>query len=169
MPSRGCAGSPIGVCILRFVAGGYQDGEADARRYESLVKTGDISPSNYERQATQAKTARARANTLLKQYETALNKVRQNYQAIASAQASLAAARVQLALAQKAVDDTIIRPGALSDNACEGLLDKHFAQSIMLSLLSSGLTRYRSDENLLGGFYPEIGGLHGGRIQEEPR
>jgi multidrug efflux pump subunit AcrA (membrane-fusion protein) len=83
--------------------------EADARRYESLVKTGDISQSSYERQVTQAETARARANTALKQYETALNNARQNYQAIASSQALLAAARAQLAQAQKAVHDTIIQ------------------------------------------------------------
>jgi multidrug efflux pump subunit AcrA (membrane-fusion protein) len=83
--------------------------EADARRYDSLVKTGDISRSSYERQATQAETARARADTALKQYETALNNARQNYQAIASAQALLAAAQAQRAQAQKAVDDTIIR------------------------------------------------------------
>jgi multidrug efflux pump subunit AcrA (membrane-fusion protein) len=83
--------------------------EADARRYESLVKTGDISQSSYERQVTQAETARAKANTALKQYETALNNARQNYQAIASSQALLAAARAQLAQAQKAVRDTVIQ------------------------------------------------------------
>jgi len=83
--------------------------EADARRYDNLVKTGDVSQSAYERQETQAETARARADTALKQYETALNNARQNYQAIASAQAMLAAAKAQLAQAQKAVADTVIR------------------------------------------------------------
>ncbi len=83
--------------------------EADALRYESLVKTGDVSRSAYERQATQAETARARADTEQKKYETALNSARQNFQAIASAQAMLAAAKAQLALAEKAVADTIIR------------------------------------------------------------
>jgi multidrug efflux pump subunit AcrA (membrane-fusion protein) len=82
--------------------------EADARRYQNLVKTGDISQSAYERQLTQAETARARANTAAKQYETALNNARQNYQGIASAEAMLAAANAQLAQAQKAVDDTVI-------------------------------------------------------------
>jgi RND family efflux transporter MFP subunit len=83
--------------------------EADAKRYDSLVQTGDISRSSYEKQTTQAETAKARANTSLKQYETAINNARQNYQGVASAQAMLSVARAQLALAQKAVDDTLIR------------------------------------------------------------
>jgi multidrug efflux pump subunit AcrA (membrane-fusion protein) len=83
--------------------------DADASRYESLLKTGDISRSNYEKQATLAETARARVNTALRQYESALNNARQNYQAIASAQAMLSVSRAQLAQAQKALDDTIIR------------------------------------------------------------
>jgi multidrug efflux pump subunit AcrA (membrane-fusion protein) len=82
--------------------------EADAKRYDSLVKTGDVSQSAYERQETQAETARARANTAQKQYETALNTARQNYQAVASAQAMLEAAKAQLAQAEKAVADTVI-------------------------------------------------------------
>ncbi len=83
--------------------------DADASRYDSLLKTGDISRSNYEKQATQAETARARVNTALKQYESALNNARQNYQAIASAQAMVSVARAQLAQSQKALDDTIVR------------------------------------------------------------
>ena len=83
--------------------------EADARRYDSLVQTGDISRSSYEKQTTLAETAKAKANTSLKQYESALNNARQNYQAVASAQAMLSSARSQLALAQKAVEDTLIR------------------------------------------------------------
>jgi RND family efflux transporter MFP subunit len=82
--------------------------EADAKRYDSLVKTGDVSQSAYERQETQAETARARANTAQKQYETALNNARQNYQAVASAQAMLEAAKAQMAQAEKAVADTVI-------------------------------------------------------------
>jgi multidrug efflux pump subunit AcrA (membrane-fusion protein) len=83
--------------------------EADARRYDSLVKTGDISRSSYEKQTTLAETAKARANTSKKQYETALNTARQNYQAVASSQAMLASSRAQFAMAQKAVDDTLVR------------------------------------------------------------
>ncbi len=82
---------------------------ADAQRYESLLKTGDVSRSSYEKQMTLAETAKAKADTSLKQYETALNNARQNYHSMASAQALLSNARSQLAQAQKALDDTIIR------------------------------------------------------------
>ncbi|MEJ2722152.1 MAG: efflux RND transporter periplasmic adaptor subunit, partial [bacterium] len=82
--------------------------EADAKRYDNLVKTGDVSQSAYERQETLAETARARANAAQKQYETALNNARQNYQGVESAQAMLAAARAQLAQAEKAVSDSVI-------------------------------------------------------------
>jgi multidrug efflux pump subunit AcrA (membrane-fusion protein) len=83
--------------------------DADARRYENLVKTGDVSRSNYEKQATMAETANARANVAQKQYESALNVARQGYQGIESAQASLAMGRAQLALSQKTLDDTNVR------------------------------------------------------------
>ena len=92
--------------------------EADAKRYSNLVKTGDVSQSNYEQQQTQAETAKAKANAAHRQYETALNTARQNYQGIASAQGSLAAVQAQLDQAQKAVDDTVIRApiqGQVSD------------------------------------------------------
>ena len=91
---------------------------ADAQRYENLLKTGDVSRSSYEKQMTLAETAKAKADTSLKQYETALNNARQNYHSIASAQALLASARAQLAQAQKALDDTIIRapiPGYVTE------------------------------------------------------
>jgi len=55
---------------------------ADAKRYANLVDTGDVSLSNYEKQRTQAETAQARANAARRQYETALNVARQNYQGI---------------------------------------------------------------------------------------
>jgi multidrug efflux pump subunit AcrA (membrane-fusion protein) len=83
--------------------------DADAKRYDNLVQTGDISRSSYEKQTTLAETAKAKANTSLKQYESALNNARQNYQAVLSAQAMLSSARAQSALAQKALDDTLIR------------------------------------------------------------
>jgi RND family efflux transporter MFP subunit len=83
--------------------------EADARRYDNLVQTGDISRSSYEKQATLAETAKAKANTSLKQYESSMNNARQNYQAVLSAQAMLSSARSQLAMAQKALDDALIR------------------------------------------------------------
>jgi multidrug resistance efflux pump len=41
---------------------------ADAKRYENLVKSGDVSQSNYERYRTQQETAEATANSARKQY-----------------------------------------------------------------------------------------------------
>ena len=82
---------------------------ADAQRYENLLKTGDISRSSYEKQMTLAETAKAKADTSVKQYEAALNNARQNYHSMSSARAMLASARSQLAQAQKALDDTVIR------------------------------------------------------------
>lgn len=82
---------------------------ADAKRYASLVQTGDVSRSTYDKARTQQETAEAQANAVKQQYETALNLARQNYRGIEFAQASLEAAKSQLAQAQKAFDDTTIR------------------------------------------------------------
>jgi len=83
--------------------------EADAQRYENLVKTGDVSRSAYEKARTQADTAVAQANSARQQYEATLNAARQNFQGVMTSQASLAGIHAQLAMAQKAVDDTIVR------------------------------------------------------------
>jgi RND family efflux transporter MFP subunit len=83
--------------------------EADAQRYGNLVKTGDVSLSAYEKARTQADTAQAQANAAKQQYEATLNAARQNYQGVMTAEASLAGARSQVALAQKAVEDTLVR------------------------------------------------------------
>jgi multidrug efflux pump subunit AcrA (membrane-fusion protein) len=83
--------------------------EANAKRYAGLVETGDVARSVYDQYRTQAETARAQANNARQQLETALNLARQNNQAIQTAQASLEAAQAQVAIAQKAVTDTIIR------------------------------------------------------------
>lgn len=82
---------------------------ADARRYENLVKSGDVSQSNYEKFKTQHQTAEAAANSARKLYEAQLNTARQNHKAIEAAEASLAAAESQLAQAEKTLADTIIR------------------------------------------------------------
>ena len=82
---------------------------ADAKRYENLVKSGDVSQSNYERYRTQQETAEATANSARKQYEAQVNAAQQNYRAIEVAQAALAAAESQLAQAQKTLDDTAVR------------------------------------------------------------
>ena len=91
--------------------------EADAKRYEALVNTGDVSKSAYEKIRTQADTASAQANSVRQQYEATLNGARQNYQGVMNAQASLNGFKTQTAIALKAVEDTLIRapfPGYIS-------------------------------------------------------
>jgi RND family efflux transporter MFP subunit len=82
---------------------------ADAKRYENLVKSGDVSQSNYERYKTQQETAEASANSARRQYEAQVNAAQQNFRAIEAAQASLTASESQMAQAQKTLDDTAIR------------------------------------------------------------
>jgi multidrug efflux pump subunit AcrA (membrane-fusion protein) len=82
---------------------------ADAKRYESLVGTGDVSRGSYDRARTQQETAEAQANAARQQYEAALNAARQGYGAVESSQATLEAVRAQLAEAQKGLEDTTVR------------------------------------------------------------
>ena len=82
---------------------------ADAKRYENLVATGDVSRSNYEKQRTAAETAQAQADASKRQYEAALNNAKQNWMGVGGAEASLAGSRSQVAIAKKAVEDAIIR------------------------------------------------------------
>ena len=83
--------------------------EADARRYENLIQTGDVSRTAYEKARTQADTAQAQANAAKQQFEAMLNSARQNYQGVMNAQAAVSGAMAQTALAKKALDDTVIR------------------------------------------------------------
>lgn len=83
--------------------------EADAQRYEALIKTGDVSQSAYDKARTQADTARQQTNSAKQIYEASLNSARQNFQGVINAQASLAGARAQTAIARKAVEDTLIK------------------------------------------------------------
>jgi len=82
---------------------------ADAQRYENLVKSGDVSQSNYEKFKTQQQMAEAAANSARKQYEAQVNAARQNFRAIEAAEASLAAAESLMAQAQKNLADTTVR------------------------------------------------------------
>ncbi len=82
---------------------------ADAKRYESLVKTGDVSRSTFEKVRTQQETAEAQANAARKQYEAALNGARQGWFGVETSQASLEGVKAQLAAAEKALADTTIR------------------------------------------------------------
>lgn len=83
--------------------------EANEKRYRELVETGDVSIQNYENYRTLRDTARARVNAARQQLEAAANAARQNNQAIRAAQASVEAARTQVATAQQAIADTVIR------------------------------------------------------------
>lgn len=83
--------------------------EANEQRYRDLVQTGDTSMQNYESYRTQRDTARARVNAARQQQEAALNTARQSNEAIRGAQAGVESARAQVATAQQAVADTVIR------------------------------------------------------------
>lgn len=87
---------------LRSAQAQAQLAQSQLKRYAGLVETGDISHSTYDQARTQADTAQAQAQAARQQYETALNAARQQYQAVLNAQA-------QLALARKAVADTVVR------------------------------------------------------------
>src|ERR1035441_9066674 len=76
----------------------------DARRYENLVASGDVSRSAFDKAHTQQETADAMANAARQQYEAALNGARQGFGAVEGMQAGLAAARAQLAQAEKGLD-----------------------------------------------------------------
>jgi multidrug efflux pump subunit AcrA (membrane-fusion protein) len=83
--------------------------EVNERRYRELVETGDVSLTVYDQYRTQRDTARARANSARQQLEAAINTARQSNQAIQSAEAAVESARSQVAIAQKAVADAVIR------------------------------------------------------------
>jgi multidrug efflux pump subunit AcrA (membrane-fusion protein) len=83
--------------------------EANERRYRQLVETGDVAVSVYDQYRTQRDTARAAANSARQQLEAATNAARQNNQAIQSAEAGVESARSQVAIAQKALADTVVR------------------------------------------------------------
>ena len=82
---------------------------ADAKRYENLVASGDVSRSAFERARTQQETADAQVNAALQQYEATLNAARQSWGAVENSQASLEGIRAQLAQAEKGLADTTVR------------------------------------------------------------
>lgn len=92
--------------------------ETNARRYANLLESGDVARSVYDQSRTQAETATAQASAARQQYEAALNQARGSNQGIQTTEAALSTARSQLALAQKAVNDSIVRApfaGYISD------------------------------------------------------
>ncbi|MBS1796580.1 MAG: efflux RND transporter periplasmic adaptor subunit [Acidobacteria bacterium] len=83
--------------------------EANEKRYRELVETGDTPMITYEQFKTNRDTARARVNNARQLLESAVNSAKQNNQAIISAQAGVESARTQVATAEQAVADTIVR------------------------------------------------------------
>jgi len=107
---------PAAVPEVQAARAAYESAEAqaklavaDAKRYASLVATGDVSASNYERARAQADSAEAQADVARRQYEGAVNGARLNHQGIDGAEAALASAKSQTAMAQKELDDTVVR------------------------------------------------------------
>ena len=107
---------PATVPEVQVAKAAYESAEAqaklaaaDAKRYASLVATGDVSASNYERARTQAESAQAQADAARRQYDAAVNFARLNHQGVGSAEAALASARSQTAMARKELDDTVVR------------------------------------------------------------
>jgi multidrug efflux pump subunit AcrA (membrane-fusion protein) len=82
---------------------------ADARRYENLIRSGDVSQSAFDKASTQQETAEAAADSARKQYEAQMNGARQSFGAVEAARAALAAAESQLAMARKNLEDTSVR------------------------------------------------------------
>ena len=82
---------------------------ANEQRYRDLVQTGDTSMQNYESYRTTRDTVQAQVNSARQQLEAAVNAAKQNNQAVKSAQAGVEAAKTQVAAAQQAITDAIIR------------------------------------------------------------
>ena len=83
--------------------------EANEKRYRELTETGDVSMITYETYRTARNTARTRANAAKQNLDAAVNVARQSNQAIVSAQANVESALTQVADAQQAIADTVIR------------------------------------------------------------
>lgn len=101
---------------LRQAEANLRQAEANEKRYRELVETGDVAVMTYETYRTALDTARAardtaqaRVSSSKQQLEAAVNAAKQNNQQIKSAEADVEAARTQVATAQAAVADTIVR------------------------------------------------------------
>jgi multidrug efflux pump subunit AcrA (membrane-fusion protein) len=83
--------------------------EANEKRYRDLAESGDVAMVTYETYRTTRDTARTRANAARQQLDVAINTARQSNQAIAAAKADVETAQTQVAEAQQAIADTVIR------------------------------------------------------------
>ncbi len=82
--------------------------EANELRYRDLVVTGDVAQSVYDQYRTARDTARAQLNNARQLLEAAINTARQQNGLIRTAEAAADSARSQVAIAQKAVGDTVV-------------------------------------------------------------
>ena len=101
---------------VRAANANYQQALAEVKqaennelRYRELLESGDVATITYEQFRTARDTARAKANNAKELLEAAANTARQNNQAIASAKATVEAAQTQVANAQRAITDTVVR------------------------------------------------------------
>ncbi|MBP9665270.1 MAG: efflux RND transporter periplasmic adaptor subunit [Pyrinomonadaceae bacterium] len=83
--------------------------EANEKRYRELAETGDVAMITYEQYRMARDTARSRATVAKEQLDAAVNTARQSNQAIAGARADVESAQTQVALAEQAVADTVVR------------------------------------------------------------
>ncbi len=83
--------------------------QANEKRYRELVETGDVAMITYETYRTQRDTSQAQVNVAKQQLDATINAAKLNNQAIKGAQAAVDAAQTQVATAQQAVADTIVR------------------------------------------------------------
>lgn len=83
--------------------------QLNATRLSGLAEGGYVSRSEFDTARTQAETAQAQVKAAREQYEAAMNVARQNRQGVATNEAALSGSRTQVAMAQKAVNDTVIR------------------------------------------------------------
>lgn len=83
--------------------------ETNEKRYRELTESGDVAMMTYETYRTQRDTARTRANAARQQLEVTINTAKQSNQAIAAANADVESAMTQVADAQQAIADTVIR------------------------------------------------------------
>ena len=83
--------------------------EVNEKRYRELTESGDVAMITYETYRTARDTARTKANAAKQQLEAAVNTARQSNQAIFTAQANVESATRQIADAQQAIADTVIK------------------------------------------------------------
>jgi multidrug efflux pump subunit AcrA (membrane-fusion protein) len=104
IPEVGAASSAYEQALAEL-----RQAQANEKRYRELIESGDVAMATYEQFRTARDTAQARANAAKDQLDAAVNQARQNNQAIAGAQAQLAAAQTQVSIQQQNVADTVIR------------------------------------------------------------